>query len=105
MMRRGFTLIEVVIALVVLEIVVSGAVGLLVLAGATLGRAERLERAVALAEGALDSLAGVASRTDGEATHEWSVVRWSVGLDGVTSVVAVGPEGDTLFTVHAVLPP
>lgn len=104
-MRRGFTLLEVVIALLVLELVAMGAVGLLVLASSTLARAEQLERAVALTEGMLDSLAQTRVRADGAASYGPGEVRWSLAPDGVASLIATGPLGDTLFEVGAVLPP
>lgn len=103
--RPGFTLLEVVIALLVLELAVVGAVGLLVLASATLGRAERLERAAALAEGVLDSLATAAAPTDGRASYGAADVVWGVGAAGEVVVTALGPTGDTLFEVESVLPP
>lgn len=60
MSRGGFTLVEVLIALLLLEVGVLGAVGILVLAGRTLTEAERTERAVAALEGVADSLRAVA---------------------------------------------
>lgn len=104
-MRRGFTLLEVIIALLVLELVAMGGVGLLVLASSTLARAERLERAVALTEGVLDSLAGTSMRADGAASYGAGEVLWSLAPDGVASLIATGPLGDTLFQIGAVLPP
>lgn len=98
-MRRGFTLLEIVIALLVLELAVIGAVGLFVLASATLVRAERIERAAALAEGVLDSLVLERSPVAGEAIHGGGHVRWKVGPEGELSLFALGPAGDTLFDV------
>ncbi len=100
----GFTLLEVVIALVVLEVAVVGAVGVLVVASQTLAAAERLERAVALSEGALDSLALVVAPTDGAVRHPAGEVRWRIGSDGEVILVASGPAGDTLFQFGSVLP-
>jgi len=101
----GFTLLEVVMALMVLELAVMGAVGVLVLASSTLGRAERLERAAALAEGVLDSLAVVAAPTDGRASYGAGDVLWAVNPAGEVVVIALGPTGDTLFEIGSVLPP
>jgi len=103
-MRRGFTLLEVVIALLVLELAVVGGVGMLVLASATLGGAERLERAVALAEGVVDSLRRSASPVDGAVSYGAGEVRWRVGAGGEVTLVALGPVGDTLFDLSTVLP-
>lgn len=96
-MKRGFTLLEIVVALVVLELAVVGAAGLFVLASATLARAERIERAAALAEGVLDSLALERSPIAGEASRAGGRVRWSVGPEGEVVLVALGSVGDTLF--------
>ena len=101
----GFTLIEVVVGLVVLALGILGAVGILVLASATLGRAERLERAVALAEGVLDSLGAVAVPSDGRASYGPGEVLWRLEPEGVLTLVATGPKGDTLFGVEGVLAP
>ena len=101
----GFTLLEVVVALLVLEIAVVGAVGILVLAAATLGRAERLERAAARAEGVLDSLALASAPTDGVAGYGAGQLRWTVGPAGEVRLVATGPTGDTLLELATILPP
>jgi hypothetical protein len=94
-----------VIALLVLELGVVGAVGIVVLASATLGRAERLERAVALAEGVLDSLASVPDPGGGSTSDAGGAeVRWSVGSEGALTVVALGPLGDTILSLASVLP-
>ena len=101
----GFTLLEVVIALLILTLGILGAVGILVLASATLGRAERLERAVALAEGVLDSLGAVDAPGDGAASSGPAQVLWRLETGGRVTVVATGPAGDTLFSVESVLAP
>lgn len=103
-MRRGFTLLEVVVALVVLEVAVVGAAGTLMLASRTLARAERLERAVALAEGVLDSLGRVPVPTDSSRGYRGGEVRWQVGDSSRVALTAFGPVRDTLFVVTATLP-
>jgi type II secretory pathway pseudopilin PulG len=102
---RGFTLPEIVIALLVLELAVVGAVGMLVLASATLSRAERLERAAARAEGVLDSLALTATPIDGTVSYEAGEIRWVVGAGGELRLVAGGPTGDTVLDLTSILPP
>ena len=101
----GFTLIEVVIGLLVLALGVLGAAGILALASATLGRAERLERGVALAEGVLDSLGAVVSPVDGRASYGSGQVLWRLESEGRVTLVATGPSGDTLFSLESVLMP
>lgn len=101
----GFTLLEVVVALLVLETAVLGAVGILVVAGATLSRAERLERIAGLAEGVLDSLAAAPSASDGTVTEPYVTVQWTVGSAGQVRVTAVSPTRDTLLELHGMLAP
>ena len=101
----GFTLLEVVIALLVLEVAVVSAVGILVIASATLSRADRLERVAALAEGVLDSLAAAPTATTGSLTDPVAVVDWTVDAAGSVIVTATDPPGDTLLELRAVLPP
>jgi prepilin-type N-terminal cleavage/methylation domain-containing protein len=103
-MRRGFTLLEVIMALLVLEVAVVGAAGTLTLASRTLGQAERLERAVAQAEGVLDSLRGVSAPTDGAASYAGGEVRWTVPDTGWVVLTAFGPVDDTLFEIASALP-
>jgi Tfp pilus assembly protein PilV len=101
---RGFTLLEVVIALLVLEIAVVGLVGTLVLASSTLTRAETLEHAVATAEGVLDSLArGATVGADSTASPGWTVA-WAVDDSGHVRVHATDAAGSILLEVESVLP-
>jgi type II secretory pathway pseudopilin PulG len=102
---RGFTLIEVVIALLVLEIAVVGLVGTLVLASSTLTRAETLERAVATAEGVLDSLAHVGVVVSDSVTLPAARVSWTVGDSGRLNVRAIDAADRALFEVEAVVSP
>lgn len=103
-MRCGFTLVEVVVALAVLEIAVVGAAGTLTVAARTLGQAERLERAVASAQGVLDSLRGVPVPASSSLGYRGGDVRWEVGDSGQVVLPALGAVGDTLFVVTATLP-
>jgi len=102
--RSGFTLLEVVMALLVLEVSVVGLVGSLVLASSTLTRAESLERAVATAEGVLDSLAASASILADSVPHAGGgTVRWSVDDSGRVSLQATGADGAVVLDVLSVV--
>lgn len=103
-MTRGFTLLEVVVALVVLEVAVTGTVGVLTVASRTLGRAERLERAVAVAEGVVDSLWRVPAPAGSSLASGGGEVRWEVADSGRLVLTALGPARDTLFVVTSTLP-
>lgn len=63
---RGFSLVEMLVALVVLEIGVLGVLGLGALAARDVARAAELQRAVGLLEVAADSLLAVDDPTAGE---------------------------------------
>jgi Tfp pilus assembly protein PilV len=82
-MSRGFTLVEVVVAVVIFEVGVLGVVGTLLLASRVATRAEAIERAVATAEGVMDSLlvAGNAAGT-GERVIDGGRLIWRVDAEG-----------------------
>lgn len=81
-MSRGFTLIEVVVALLLLEVAVLAAAGSLSVASHTLSEAEWLERAVMEAEGVLDSIEGVAIAGDGARAFADGSLEWAVDPSG-----------------------
>jgi len=88
---RGHTLIELLVALVVLEVGLLAVVGTCVLAARLVSRAEVLEWGVAEVQRTLDSLAavqGVGSHRQASGPGE---LRWDVRGDGAVSVeYAVG---------------
>lgn len=96
-MSRGFTLIEVVVALVLLEIGLLGVVGTLLLATRTLTEAELTMRAAASAAQVADSLGAHGFGGPGVAGFPGGVVRWEAagGAAGAV-VVATDTLGDTL---------
>jgi len=97
-------LLEVVVALLVLEVAVVGVVGALALASSTLTRAETLEHAVADAQGVLDSLAGTRGASADSTVRPWGTVAWSVDDSARVSVRATSRTGEPLIDVHSVLP-
>jgi type II secretory pathway pseudopilin PulG len=103
-MRSGFSLVEVVVALVVLEIAAVGVAGILQLASSTLGRAEELESAVANAEGVLDSLKQAAILEAGTQSFDGGDVVWTVSDERRVVVRAVTDQGVTLFVAQTILP-
>lgn len=100
----GFTLLEVVVALLVLEVAVVGVVGALVLASSTLARAEVVERATATVEGVLDSLARTRSAGADSLSHDAGKVHWSVDDSGMVAVRAVDPGGAVVLDLRSSLP-
>jgi prepilin-type N-terminal cleavage/methylation domain-containing protein len=78
MRTRGFTLVEILVSLVVLEVGLLGVVGTLWLAAVTLARAELTERGVAETERVYDSLAATEQPTDGALEAPYGTLRWNL---------------------------
>ena len=103
-MRVGFTLVEVVVALLVMEIATLGVLGSLVLASETMRSAETLERATARVEGVLDSLrSGVAPGT-GTQVFAGGEVRWVVDDRGNVVFTASDARGRVLLDLRSRIP-
>lgn len=90
--RSGFTLVEILVALVVLEVGLLGVVGTLVLAARTLTRAEVHERGVAELEQLWDSLRWVEAPGSGARERPWGVATWAP-RDGGLSLEFLGGDG------------
>lgn len=78
----GFTLVELLVAMVLLQIGLLASAGLVVLAARSLARAAELERAVTLVEGMADSLTSGPWHGAGERRVPPFQVRWSEVRDG-----------------------
>ena len=79
----GFTLLEVLVALAILEVGLVGTVGVLVIAQRDLSTAERLHIATQAAAGVADSLlAGNVADSGGE-DAPWGRLRWSADEAGI----------------------
>lgn len=100
----GFTLIEVVAALLVLEMAVVGVLGSVVFAGRTLRRAERLEAATGRAEAVLDSLKWGASRGSGTDAFDDLSVAWTVDTLGRVQLTALDEHGGVLMALRTRVP-
>jgi type II secretory pathway pseudopilin PulG len=99
-MKRGFSLIELVVALVVLELAVTGIAGILAAAGRAFADAERLERAIEAAEWVADSLTSEGMSGVGAVPFPGGVVGWGAGpWPGEAIVWSADRAGDTLLRV------
>ncbi len=91
--RRGFTLVEVLVALVILEVGLLGVVGTLVMASRTVTLASLHERGVGAVESVLDSLASLTGTGSGVRSVPGGAVSWTVEFDGSTTVVFMDDSG------------
>lgn len=91
----GFTILEVLVGLVVLEVALLGAVGTLTLAQRLLSDAELLHLATQGTAEVADSLEDAGSVQAGGRITDWGRVRW-MSLGERTSVYGEGPEGEPL---------
>ena len=93
--RSGFTLVEVLVSLVVLEVGLMGALGLLLLATRATARAARVEAATAAATSIADSLLSAPSVSAGAGERNGRAARWAPVPTGVVVRVEIDP-GDSL---------
>lgn len=100
----GFTLIEVVVALLVLEVGVLGALATMVVAAETLRRAQGLERATGRVEAVLDSLRGGATPDSASILFDDVRIRWTVDGDGDVEIDATDLEGSLLLRTRSTVP-
>jgi Tfp pilus assembly protein PilV len=105
--RAGFTLVEILVGLVVLEAGLVGAAGMLVLAGRTLNRARDLEWAVLEVRAVADSLVRAGAEASGERATDFGSVLWSVAPGAnmtEVQVVAESLAGDLLVNATVLVP-
>jgi Tfp pilus assembly protein PilV len=81
--RAAFTLLEVLVALVILEVCLLGVLGLFTLAARAMARAVLVERAAAELAAVADSLARLVDGESGESRRgEWRITWEALGTEG-----------------------
>ncbi len=100
----GFTLVEVVVALLVLEVGLLAVAGTLVVAARTLGRARVELRGVGEIESVLDSLAAGASPGAYTRTTDDGRLTWSVSADGALRIRYVSRGGRVSIAASGAVP-
>lgn len=98
----GFTLVEVLVALVLVQVGVLGLAGSLLLSTRTLRDARLVERRAADLAWVHDSLAAGWSAGEGETRRPWGWIRWTVTPSGRATLLAV--RVDDTVRVDAWLP-
>lgn len=97
--RHAFTLVEVLAAMVVLEVGFLGVVGTLVLAARIQSRAVSLERVVTEAGRLYDSVSSIGAPGSGEVPGVVGRVRWTVGADGTLRMEVVASRDSVLLSL------
>ena len=103
-MSRGFSLIEVVVALLVLHVALLGVTSMLRLAAVHTAAAASTEQLVTVAEGALDSLRGVDDVRPDSLRVAGGLVRWATDEGGAIRLQALGVDGQVAFSLPMHLP-
>ncbi len=103
-MSRGFSLIELVFALLLLQVGILGTSGLILLAQRDMLRAELTLRATLETSRVADSLSGSGAEGSGQLDFPWGSVSWAPASGTVGDIQAVAisaSSGDTLAISRA----
>lgn len=99
---KGFTLIEVLVALVVLQVALVGVLGTALAATRTMHAAEATSLRARAAMSVLDSLRAAGPPRPGSSTHGPVAVSWTVDSIGAVDLAAITPDS-VEFRLHTVL--
>ena len=104
-MNRGFSLLEVLVALVLLEVGVLATVGMVFLAQQNFRRAELTLRGILESEWVADSLMWSGSVGSGSVTYPWGLLFWDPASDPVPGLlVTASSNGEADTTAWAFAP-
>jgi len=108
MRRMGFSLVEVIFALLLFQVGLLGTAGMIFMAQQNLLRAELTVRGILEAGIMVDSLERGGELTTGERRYLWGEVSWAPSSDEIGGVIvhAISTRlGDTLVVLRALIPP
>ncbi len=98
---RGFSLLELMVALVILQVGLLAVGGMVLRAQATLRLSETLLRAALETEVVGDSVMAGLLATQGERARPWGWVEWRPAEGGAVTLMALrSVDGDTLFRLR-----
>lgn len=103
-MKSGFSLVELIFALLVLQVGMLATAGLVLLAQRSMLRAELTVRSVLETGWLADSLASSGGGGSGTRVYPWGQVSWPLAPDGLGGIRVVAVSvlgGDTLATARA----
>lgn len=106
---NGFTLVEVLVAMVILQVGLMGVAGLTVLSATNLGAAAQMETMAAVAEEVIDSLASLPNPADGSRSTRAGRLEWRVAAvsnDGLLRIALSGTDagGRRILVLRGILP-
>ncbi len=103
-MRRGFSILELLVSLVLFEVGILATVGMIFLAQQNFRRAELTLRGVLETRWVADSLVGTGTSGGGSVSRPWGTISWAPSRDPVPGVLVSAlsaGDGDTLAWTFA----
>lgn len=107
-MRRGFSLVELVLALLLFQVGLLATAGMVLLAQRNLLRAEQTMRSILAAGLVADSLERLGEARSGQRSYPWGDVSWAPASDEIGGFTVAAFSlllGDTLVRFRALTPP
>jgi Tfp pilus assembly protein PilV len=103
--RRGYSLVELIFALLIFQVGILGVAGMILTAQQSLTRAQLILRGTLEARMTGDSLLAEGVEESGEAVRPWGTLAWTRGGTGELKVVAVTPGGGDTLAALRIWPP
>jgi uncharacterized protein YfiM (DUF2279 family) len=107
-MRSGFSLVELVLALLVFQVGLLATAGMVLVAQRNLLRAEQTMRGILAAGLVADSLEELGEAGSGQRSYLWGDVSWAPASDAIGGLTVAAFStllGDTLVRFRALVPP